>query len=212
MESIIQAFRDGGEFMYPILVVSVFVVGVVLERGVWLYIRAAVDKRVLMTSLCKLVRAREIGRAIKLTQKTSSPIAPVLLAGLVNIKERKEVVQLLMDEAALVEIPNVESRTGYLAMLSNVATLTGLLGTIVGLIRSFGAVANADASEKSEKLAAGISEAMNCTAFGLIVAIPALLMYAVLMARTHKVVDDINLSAVQLYNVITEVKRECGEP
>ena len=117
-----------------------------------------------------------------------------------------------MDEAALAEMPRIEARTGFLVMFSNVATLLGLLGTIIGLIRSFAAVANSSAAEKATELARGISEAMNCTAFGLIVAIPALLIYAGLKAREHQLVDDINESAVTLYNIISDVKRGQGVP
>jgi biopolymer transport protein ExbB/TolQ len=113
---------------------------------------------------------------------------------------------MLMNEASLMEIPKIEARVGYLVMFSNISTLLGLLGTIVGLIRSFSAVASASASEKATELARGISEAMNCTAFGLIVAISALLMYAWLQNRAHSLVDDVRMASTSLRNVISEVK------
>jgi biopolymer transport protein ExbB/TolQ len=107
-----------------------------------------------------------------------------------------------MDEGSLRETPRLEKRTAYLAMLANVAMLSGLLGTIAGLIKCFGAVATADPSEKATLLAAGISEAMNCTAFGLLTAIPGLLFFSVLMGKTQQLLDDINEASVSVLNLI----------
>jgi len=107
-----------------------------------------------------------------------------------------------MDEAALRELPKIEARTPYLALLANLAMLSGLLGTVVGLIIAFGAVANADASSKATMLAKGISEAMNCTAFGLIAALVALIGFAVLNGKTQALIDDINGATVQVMNLV----------
>ena len=112
-------------------------------------------------------------------------------------------VQAAMDEAALREMPRIEKRIGYLAMLGNVGVLMGLLGTILGLIRSFGAVANASAAEKATELAKGISEAMYNTAFGLTVAIIAVVAYAFMQSKSQHLVDDINETTVSLLNLIT---------
>jgi len=210
MEDIVAAFKLGGEWMYPILVVSIFVVGIALERVFWLYTQAGVDKKQIIETLEKCIRSNDIERALKVLRSTKAPLVKVLRAGVQNFNEKKQTVQLLMDEAALSEIPRIETRTGYLVMFSNVATLLGLLGTIIGLIRSFSAVATASAGEKATELARGISEAMNCTAFGLIVAIPALLIYALLKSREHKLVDEINEASVTLYNIISDVKRSTG--
>ena len=112
---------------------------------------------------------------------------------------------MLMNEAKLMEIPRIEARVGFLVMFSNISTLLGLLGTIVGLIKSFAAVAHASASEKATELARGISEAMNCTAFGLSVAIYALLVYAALQSKAHQLVEDIDQSSSALGNMLSEV-------
>ncbi len=207
MDSIIEAFDKGGDWMYPILGISILVLGVALERVVWLYGHAGVNKAELLGTLEKCLRGNDVERALKVLRGTKAPLMKVLHAGVSNYHEKKEVVQLLMDEAALGQIPRIEARTGFLVMFSNVATLLGLLGTIIGLIKSFAAVAGASAGEKATELAKGISEAMNCTAFGLIVAIPALLFYAVLKAREHQLVDDINAASVSLYNIISDMKR-----
>jgi biopolymer transport protein ExbB/TolQ len=107
-----------------------------------------------------------------------------------------------MDEAALRELPRINKRTAYLAMLANMATLLGLLGTITGMIKSFGAAAGADASRKASLLAEGISEAMNCTAFGIGIAVIGLIGYAVLQGKTQGLTDDINEVSVQVVNLV----------
>jgi biopolymer transport protein ExbB/TolQ len=107
-----------------------------------------------------------------------------------------------MDEAALRELPRISKRTPYLAMLANLATLLGLLGTITGMIKSFGAAAGADASRKASLLAEGISEAMNSTAFGIATAIVGLIGFAVLQGKTQALTDDINEVTVQVVNLV----------
>jgi len=122
-----------------------------------------------------------------------------------------------MDESALRELPKIEHRTGFLALLSNLAMLSGLLGTISGLIAAFGAVGgnaeggsgpSVDPAKKAEILAGGISEAMNCTAFGLIVAILGLVGFALLNSKTQAVVDDINEATVQVLNLVTNNRQK----
>ena len=134
----------------------------------------------------------------------NAPLARICQSGLVKVNRPDEEVQAAMDEAALREIPRIAKRTGYLALLANLAMLTGLLGTVSGLITSFGAVSgeSVDPSQKARILAEGISEAMNCTAFGLIVALIALIGYAVLNGKTQQIEDDINEASVQVLNLV----------
>lgn len=101
-------------------------------------------------------------------------------------------------------LPRLEMRTHYLATLANIATLLGLLGTIIGLIRAFTAVANANPAEKADMLSASISVAMNTTAFGLMVAIPLLLVHTVLQTKTNQIVDSLEMASVKFLNTITE--------
>ena len=107
-----------------------------------------------------------------------------------------------MDEAALRELPHIEQRTAYLGLLANLAMLSGLFGTVIGLITAFAAVAGADSTSKATMLAKGISEAMNCTAFGLIAAITALIGMGVLNGKTQGLLDDINAATVQVMNLV----------
>ncbi|MCK6572502.1 MotA/TolQ/ExbB proton channel family protein [Myxococcota bacterium] len=202
MDVLIQHFNEGGLFMWPILVVGIVVIGIVGERSYVLFFKALNRKDEFTREMRKLILSGNFVKAVKLANTENSPLSRIVKAGLLQVRRTDDVIQSTMDEAALLEVPYLERRTGYLAMLSNVATLAGLLGTVVGLIHSFGAVAKADAATKSTLLAAGISEAMNCTAFGLIVAIPALLAFAVLQSRTQKCVDEINEGSVRIVNLI----------
>ncbi len=202
MDVISEKFSEGGLFMFPILVVGLWSIGLVAERAYVLFFKALNRKEEFTREMRKLILSGNFVKAVKLANTETSPLARIVKAGLLQVRRTDDVIQSTMDEAALLEVPYLECRTGYLAMLSNVATLMGLLGTIVGLIHSFGAVAKADAATKSTLLASGISEAMNCTAFGLIVAIPSLLAYALLQSRTQKCVDEINEGSVRIVNLI----------
>lgn len=196
-----DAFHEGGWPMWPILGIFVISWGIIIERIVFLR-KASIDKDKLMALLKSQIMAGNIQGAIKVCSGNPSPLTRIVQSGLSKFNRPDTEVQAAMDESALAELPKVEKRTGYLAMLGNVATLVGLLGTILGLIHSFGAVAGVDASRKAEMLAKGISEAMNCTAFGLITAVPALLAFAILNGWTQHIMDDINEVSVQVVNLV----------
>ena len=199
---IAKVFREGDIGMYPIAVVGVFAIVVMVDRIRYLFFTANFDKDGFVQGMKKYILQGNLQRALTYVGSMDHPLARIIKAGLLKVKGTDEEVQAAIDEEALRELPKIERRTGYLAMLGNVATLVGLLGTITGLIKSFGAVAQADPAEKSAMLAKGISEAMNCTAFGLVVAIPALIAFSLLQGRTQKLVDDINETSVTVLNLI----------
>jgi biopolymer transport protein ExbB/TolQ len=176
-------------------------ISVIIERTVFL-VGGSVNKDVFLATMQKCILAGDIGRAIKLCSAANAPLARIVKAGLMKVNRPDAEVQAAMDEAALVELPKIEQRTGLLALFANLAMLCGLLGTVTGLIAAFGAVANADASSKATMLAKGISEAMNCTAFGLGAAIIALMGFAVHNTKTQKLIDDINSATVQVVNLV----------
>jgi biopolymer transport protein ExbB/TolQ len=202
-QTLAKHYSEGGWMMHPILVSLVFTLAVMIDRIIVLYFKASVDKEAFLRGLKPLVYAGDLDKAIAYcASQKKVPLVQVIKAGLISVPKGEEDVQAAMDEATLRESPKLEMRTGYLAMLGNVATLLGLLGTIVGLIGAFGAVANANPADKATILASSISEAMNCTAFGLLVAIPALVAFSVLQGRTQHMVDDINESSVAVLNLV----------
>jgi biopolymer transport protein ExbB/TolQ len=211
--SLAKAYHDGGLGMHPILVSLVFVLGVLVDRIRVLYFAANIDKDAFLRGLKKHIYSGDLDKAISFTaSQKKTPLTSVIKAGLINVPKGEADVQAAMDEATLRESPRIEKRTGYLAMLGNVATLLGLLGTILGLIHAFGAVANANPADKATILASSISEAMNCTAFGLAVAIPALVAYSVLQGRTQHMVDEINETSVAVLNLIVANKDKMKMP
>lgn len=200
---IATAFEKGGANMFVILATGIFMFGVIIERTVVLYFQSNPNKEDFVRILTKYILTGDLRQALKVCSSSKFPLAKILQAGLMKAKESDEAVQAAMDEAALRELPRIEKRVGFLAVIGNAAVLMGLLGTIFGLIRSFGAVAEADASSKATELAAGISEAMYNTAFGLAVAIASSLAYAIFQAKSQQLVDDINETTVSVLNLIT---------
>jgi biopolymer transport protein ExbB len=202
MDSLAEAFREGGWGMYPIALIAVFIIAIGAERISYLYFKARINKADFVNTMHKYLFQGNLQRAITYCSSNRAPLANIIKAGLLRIDGTEAEIQSAMDEVALQELPRIEKRTGYLAMLSNVAVLAGLLGTITGLIKSFAAVSYADAAEKAVLLAKGISEAMNCTAFGLGTAIPALVLFSLLSGTTQHIIDDINESTVRMLNLI----------
>jgi biopolymer transport protein ExbB/TolQ len=202
LKSISNAFQEGGWGMWPILVTSIFIIAIIVERSVYL-LKATVDKDKLLALLKSQVMSGNVQGAIKVCSGNPTPMTRIIQAGLMKFNKSDHEVQAAMDEAALREIPRINKRTPYLAMLANLATLAGLLGTIVGMIKSFASAAGADAASKATKLAEGISEAMNCTAFGIATALIGLIGFAILQGKTQAITDDINEVTVQVVNLVT---------
>jgi biopolymer transport protein ExbB/TolQ len=212
-----EAFKEGGWGMWLILFWSIITIGVIVERALFLF-GSGVNKEVFLATMQKCILAGDIAKAVKVCSAQNAPLARIIQAGLVKVNRPDEEVQAAMDEAALREMPKVSARTGFLALLANLSMLSGLLGTVTGLIRSFGAVAakSVDPSQKATILAQGISEAMNCTAFGLGVAIMGLVGFALLNNKTQGIEDDINSASVQVLNLVVanreKVNLNVGQP
>ncbi|MCC6276480.1 MAG: MotA/TolQ/ExbB proton channel family protein [Oligoflexia bacterium] len=204
LHTIAEKFHEGGFFMYPIAVCSLFGIAIAAERFMYIQSAAAVAKDDFLNRINQHILQGNLERAIAVCSQASSPLTRIVKAGLMAVANQKdaEEVQTAMDAVALREIPKIERRTGLLAMLSNMATLLGLLGTIVGLIGAFGAVAGVSPAEKASLLANSISEAMNCTAFGLCVAIPLLGIFGFIQSRSQETIDDIHEAAVATLNFI----------
>jgi biopolymer transport protein ExbB/TolQ len=208
MNFFVDAMAKGGEFMYPILLSAIFALAIAVERMYYVMFRANINGTAFMAQVQKLIMANNIDRAIKLCNAEPNAALPrVLKAGLTRANRSEVEIQNAVDESVLEVFPLLNNRTGYLPMLANVATLTGLLGTIQGLIVAFKAVATASAESKQTLLAAGISTAMYTTAGGLVVAIPTLVLHSIIAARTTKIMDDVDQFALKTVNLLGARRR-----
>jgi biopolymer transport protein ExbB len=204
IQSLAEAMRAGGVWMYPILAMSVVALGVAIERVYFLYIRYNINGATFMDQITKLVMAGNIDRAIKLCNAAPTQALPrIIKAGLTRANKGDAQVSQAVEEATLEMIPLITKRTNSLLAIANVATLLGLLGTIVGLIESFAALENAAAGDRQRLLATGIAVAMYTTAFGLVVAIPTMLTHLFLSGVTKKIVDEIDQYSVKLENLLS---------
>lgn len=203
MGSVVKFYLEGGWGMNLISACALAALGITMERFKVLLMDCRENKHALLTGLNQHIMRGDTQAAIRwLSSQKQGPLSRILRAGLLKAHRPDKEIQAALDQASLSEVPIIEARTGYLAVLSNAATLAALLGTISGLIKTFGAVANADPSQKATLLSAGISEAMHCTAFGLGTAVPVLLLYAFLQAQTQHVLEAINESVVAEINFV----------
>jgi biopolymer transport protein ExbB/TolQ len=200
---LLEGFKEGGWGMYPILLLFVITVYLTLERAMYLA-KSKIDVDQLMSVVKSQIVAGNLRNAISTCDATPVGVTKIISAGLRKAEQggSEHEIQQSMDEEALRELPKIEKRTGYLAMLGNLATLAGLLGTITGLIKSFASVAGVDPSMKATMLSKGISEAMNCTAFGLGTGILGLAAYAVLNGKTQFILDGVNQATVECLNLV----------
>ncbi len=208
LSKIATFFRQGGPAMWAIL--GFFAVGIVItiERLIFLFGTSQMNPEQLMAKIASLIRKGSIEGAIASVSEEKAPLARIIEAALRNYKGTERDIQNAVDEMALAELPRINARIGFLAMLANVSTMVGLLGTIFGLIAAFAAVAAADPEQKSVLLANGISQAMNTTAFGLISAIPLLIVHSVLTSKADSLVDDIDRYSVMVMNMLAQARKE----
>lgn len=202
--SIVKFFVTGGAFMYPILIVFAVGAAIAIER----YMTLDKVRRKNSATWNKLQPTLSEGKfdeAREIANNDDSTVSRLLSMGLARqgAVRRREDIEIAMEESMMEIIPQLEKRTSYIALLASIATLLGLLGTIVGLIQAFTAVANANPAEKADLLSASISVAMNTTAFGLIAAIPLLVLHSFLTAKTGEIVDGLEMASVKALNVIT---------
>jgi len=210
--SLVSFFATGGLFMYPILLVFAIGLAIAVERYVTLTLITNKNESV-WNQIQPLLLNGEFDQAREMTEKDESTISRVLSMGLARqgAVRRREDIEIAMEESMMEIIPQLEKRTPYVALSSNVATLLGLLGTIMGLIQAFTAVANANPAEKADLLSASISVAMNTTAFGLMVAIPLLVTHVILTAKTGHIVDSLEMASVKTLNVLSSRAKRAVE-
>jgi biopolymer transport protein ExbB/TolQ len=209
--TLVAFFQQGGPFMYPIAVVLTLGVAIALERYLYLARQMRINRKD-FKALLPLMKQRRVREIMEVTKKSSSAMARIVADGINKqnaspAARRRTDIEAAMEEGLLEALPNIECRTPYLATFANIATLLGLLGTIIGLIAAFTAVANADPAEKATLLSQSISIAMNTTAFGLMAATPLLLIHSMLQSKTSAIIESLEIAVVKFVNLL-EVNAE----
>jgi biopolymer transport protein ExbB len=201
--TIAHFFQAGGHFMYPILLVAAVGLAITIERVISLA-RAKSENRRLWTKLIPLVNRGDLAAAEDEAMASDSPIGRIFGHGIARSRtsNRRDEVEMSMEESLMEVTPLLERRTHYLATLAYASTLLGLLGTVVGLINGFAAVSNVNPAEKADLLSKAVSEAMNCTAFGIGVAVPLLILHAVLSSQTNELIDNLEMAALKFLNAL----------
>ena len=206
--TVLHFFQQGGLFMYPIALVAVLAIAIAAER--WLFLRRVQkENAVLWAEVAPLVAQGDLDSAARVTEGSDTAIARIISNGITQarIENKRSEIEVAAEEGLMEVLPAIEKRTHYLGTFSNMSTLLGLLGTVIGLIGSFAALGAADPAEKADLLSKGISEAMNCTAFGLMVAIPSLLLHSYLQARTTELIDGLEAVAGKFVNALSSRRR-----
>lgn len=205
----VNFFQEGGVFLY--LLAAIFVVGVAIaiERFIYLTVETANNQR-LWSQVVPLINSGNFKQVVAVCSKSKAAIATALNYGIARLASarRRDDVEKAMDESLLEVIPRIEKRTHYLSALANIGMLTGLLGTVIGLIAAFASIATANPAEKASLLAASISVAMNNTASGLFVAITLLLAHMYLESKTTKLIDSLEIASVKFLNSVVERRQE----
>lgn len=207
MDTLIRFFQEGGAFMYPIAVVLVIGLAIAVER--WVVLTAAKSSnRQAFDRILPLLQKKDYAGVVNLGKTLNAPIARIIASGIARMAQspRRDDIELAMEEGVMEAMPRLEKRTAYLATLANISTLLGLLGTIIGLIQAFTAVASADPAEKAALLSSSIAVAMNTTAFGLVAAIPLLLVHSMLQSKTTEIIDSLEMAGVKCLNMISHVQ------
>lgn len=205
LDTLFEFFQTGGVFMYPILIVFAVGLAIAVERWIKLTLVRNQNRKV-WDEIHPVMENGDFEQARSMLGDNDSAIASLLKMGLARqgSVRRRDDIEIAMEESMMEIIPTLEKRTPYVALFSNIATLLGLLGTIMGLIEAFTAVANADPAEKADLLSASISVAMNTTAFGLMAAIPLLIIHAMLTSKTTEIIDSLEMASVKTLNLIAD--------
>jgi biopolymer transport protein ExbB len=212
ISTILTFFQTGGAFMYPILIVFAIGLAIAIERYIVLS-RARNINRKVWDEVHPMLAEGNFDEARETIAEDKSTVSQMLNMGLVRqgSVRRRDDIEIAMEESMMEIVPQLEKRTPFVALFANISTLLGLLGTIMGLIAAFTAVANANPAEKADLLSASISVAMNTTAFGLMAGIPLLIFHAVLSSKTSEIIDSLEMVSVKTLNLISEFsKRQAG--
>jgi len=207
-QSLATQFNQGGPFMWAILGVFTFAVAVIIERALYYFVFCSVNTSRILTTVIRSVKDNNVGQSLTLLKKRKNPFNVLLATALERYHAGAPLQQIEegIQEVSIKEIPKLTNRLNYLSLVANIATLIGLLGTIAGLQQSFGSLASSEAAEKAAMLSAGIAQAMITTAFGLIVAVPCMILYTLFNNKQQSIIQDIDDAVVRTVNVMKTVK------
>ncbi len=199
-----EAWEAGGVFIYPIHAIFILSIAITIERFYFLFVKSSLNVKSFLQQLAPSIARKDLQAATQFCDSIPTPAARLAKSLIIKsmAKGTREDIEAMIEASLSRESHPIERRTSYLSMLANIATLVGLLGTISGLIASFSAAAQVDPSRKAELLAKGISEAMNCTAYGLVVAIFALLCYALLQGKSQSLLDELKEVAFETRSML----------
>ena len=209
--TVVKFFVDCGPFLYPSLLMLAVGLAIAIERFLFLN-RARSENRQLWDKVLPMLQGGKFKEVHQLASSSDSAIGKIVSNGLTRMQSarRREDIDNAMEEGMMEIVPRLEKRTHYIATFANTITLVGLLGTIIGLIKGFTAVAAVNPAEKAEMLSASISVAMNNTAFALMVAIPFLLIHAFLQARASEIVDSLEAAKITFLNLAQRLAGDHG--
>lgn len=208
INAVVRFFTSGGLWMIPIFTAATIGFAIGLERFIKLSTVERANRK-MWDQLQPVLSQGNFDQARAMTAQDNSTVSQLLQSSLElqGTVQRRENIEVVMEEEMMAIVPQLEKRTSYIALYANLATLLGLLGTVVGLINAFDAVANAAPAEKSNLLSASIAEAMNCTAFGLMVAIPLLIINLFLATKASRIIDSLEIVSLKTLNVISSSAR-----
>jgi biopolymer transport protein ExbB/TolQ len=208
IHTIATFFNSGGNFMWVILVVLAISTAVVVERAVFYFFVCRKSGPVLVSKIATALRSGNQDEAKQAVSMGNAPLVVLLRTAVDRFCAGMDLhdIEEGIEESAIIEMPRMIQRLNYLSLFANIATLLGLLGTISGLQASFSSLAAVEASKKATMLAAGIAEAMNCTAFGLIVAVPCMVAYTWLYNKQTQLTKTIDDSVVKTLNFMKKLK------
>lgn len=201
-------FNEGGPFMWPILIILAVSIAVMLDRFIYYFIYCSSNSKSLLPQLTSHISSNRSAEALNCLKKRNSPFYALLRTALSRFHEGASVnlIEEGIEETSIKELPKLSRRLSYLSLFANIATLVGLLGTIAGLQQSFGSLSSANPAEKAEMLSAGIAQAMNTTAFGLVVAVPCMLLYTLFTNKQQQILNDIDDVTVRIVNSMKKVR------
>jgi len=203
----LEMFNKGGLVMYPILLCSILFVAVLIERLFHLH-RAQINTSEFIAGIRNIIKKRNIAEAVSICEDTPGPVAQVIKAGLLKHERTKAEIKEAIDDAALHEVPRLEKNLIVLATIAHIAPLLGLFGTVTGMLRVFNKIQETAGRAGPGQLAGGIGEALITTVAGLAVAIPAFVAYNYLVSRVSTLVWDMERSATEIVDLLTETERE----